>query len=244
MKIIQLIILIILPFWIISCSSREENQEIVVATAADNPPYEFIHDGRIIGLDIDIINAITEKLGKKIVIKNFDFNGLLAALASKNSDMIIAGLTVTEERKQHVSFSIPYIKTNVSVLYRLADQIKSIKDLENKVIGVQLGTTWEIISKNFAKQSNIKINSLSNNLMLVEELKTKAIDAVLLEELQAKQFIENNHELASFSLTELSSRLAIAMEKDSKLITQVNKAIRELEQEGIISKIREKWLRQ
>ncbi len=244
MKIIQFLILIILPFCIIGCSEREANKEIIVATSADNPPYEFIQDGQIVGLDIDIINAIAEKLEQKIVIKNFDFNGLLAALATKNSDIVIAGLSVTEERKKYVSFSTPYIETRVSVLYRLADEIKCIKDLENKVIGVQLGTTWEIIAKNLTKQVNIKINSLSNNLMLVEELKTKAIDAVLLEELQAKQFIANNHQLGSFSLTEFGSSLAIAMEKNSKLMPQVNKAIMELEQDGTINRIRKKWLQQ
>ncbi|MCC8371243.1 MAG: ABC transporter substrate-binding protein [Rickettsia endosymbiont of Pseudomimeciton antennatum] len=242
MRLIKFFLLIICSFLIVSCGKQSQEKSLIVATSADNPPYEFIQNGQIVGFDIDIINAIGEKLEKKIIIKNFDFNGLLASLASENVDIVIAGLTVTEERKKHISFSAPYVTTNVSVLYRSTDDLKSVEDLDNKVVGVQLGTTWAVIVQDLSKQFNIRTNYLLNNLMLVEELKSKVIDVVVLEESQSKKFIENNPDLASFSLTEFSSKLAIAMPKDSELVEIVNKAISELKEDGTISRITKKWL--
>ncbi|MDD9335369.1 MULTISPECIES: ABC transporter substrate-binding protein [unclassified Candidatus Tisiphia] len=245
MKLIKLFFLVICcSFLMIGCDNQSKEQNLIVATSADNPPYEFIQNGQIVGFDIDIINAIGEQIGKKVIIKNFDFNGLLASLTTENVDIVIAGLSVTEERKKHISFSVPYISTNVSILYRSADNLKNTGDLDNKAVGVQLGTTWAVIVQDLAKQFNIRINYLSNNLMLVEELKSKVIDAVVLEASQSKKFIENNPDLASFGLTEFSSELAIAMPENSKLIDSVNKAIAELTEDGTISRITKKWLQQ
>ncbi|MFU7502106.1 MAG: ABC transporter substrate-binding protein [Candidatus Tisiphia sp.] len=245
MKLIKLFFLVICcSFLMIGCDNQSKEQNLIVATSADNPPYEFIQNGQIVGFDIDIINAIGEQIGKKVIIKNFDFNGLLASLTTENVDIVIAGLSVTEERKKYISFSVPYISTNVSILYRSADNLKNTRDLDNKAVGVQLGTTWAIIVQDLAKQFNIRINYLSNNLMLVEELKSKVIDAVVLEASQSKKFIENNPDLSSFGLTEFSSELAIAMPENSKLIDSVNKAIAELTEDGTISRITKKWLQQ
>lgn len=181
-----------------------------------------------------------------MVIKNFDFNGLMAALTSKNVDMIIVGLDKTEERQKYVSFSIPYLTekdtSSIAVLYRLLDNFKEISDLNGKTVGAQLGTVWATILQEVAKLHNIKIHHLSNNLILVEELKSKSIDAVVLEELQCKKFIENNPGLSSFNLEGHASEFAIALNKDSDLIEQVNKAITELREEGFIKKISKKWL--
>lgn len=245
MKLIATVIFsIFLCLFCTACSDKSEKESLIVGVSADNPPYEFIQNGQIVGFDIDLINAIGEKLGKKIVIKNFDFSGLLAALISNNLDVAISGLTVTEEREAHVSFSIPYMTTHVSILYRLEDSLHDVSDLQNKVIGVQLGTTWAIIAKDLADKINIKINPLSNNLMLVEELKAKVIDAIILEESQSQKFIENNKGLASFPLQEFSSEFAIALPKNSELIKDVNKAIEDLKEEGVLNKLKKKWIKQ
>lgn len=242
MKLTNLLFIIIFPLLLISCGEQSRDGNLIVGTAADNPNYEFIQEGQIVGFDIDLINAIGEKLGKKIIIKNFDFNGLLAALAGKNIDMVIAGLSVTEERKNHVSFSNSYLSTKLSVLHRKSDNFTSSKDLDNKIIGVQLGTTWAIIAQDLSKQINIKINYLSNNLMLVEELKSNVVDAVIVETSQSRKFIENNQELTSFDLPAFSSEFAIALPKNSELVNNVNKAITELTKDGTINNLTKKWL--
>ena len=244
MKLLTIAYSIFLCVFCVSCDNQGANKSLIVGVSADNPPYEFIQNGQIVGLDIDMINAVGEKLGKEIIIKNFDFSGLLAALVSNNIDVAISGLTITKEREEHVSFSDPYMNTNVSILYRLEDGFHDINDLQNKVIGVQLGTTWGIIAKDLSGKISIKINHLSNNLMLVEELKAKAVDAVILEESQSRKFIENNQGLASFQLEEFSSEFAIAMPKNSNLVKDMNKAIQDLKKEDEVNRLKKKWLKQ
>jgi polar amino acid transport system substrate-binding protein len=238
MKCLKILLLSIL---LAACEKKESEHILVVGTSADNPPYEFIQKSEIVGIDIDIINEIGKHLNKKVVIKNFDFNGLLAALVSENVDVVIAALSVTPERKEYISFSDNYGSTNLAVLHRAEDNIQTIDDLNDKVIGVQLGSAWEKTAQELAQKMNIKIHSLSNNLMLVEELKAKVVDAVILEELQCAKFKENNANLASCNLENLSSELAIAMSKNSSLIKEINESIKALNKEGTINKIMKKW---
>jgi polar amino acid transport system substrate-binding protein len=242
MKIIKFWVLTFLSFFLVSCNNTNIEQQLIVGTSADNPPYEFIQSGKIVGLDIDIINAIAKHLGKDVVIKNLDFNGLLAALSSNNVELLIAGLSITPERQVHVDFSQPYISAKVSVLYRTQDNFKNIEDLKSKTIGAQLGTIWGAIANDLSTDLHFKINSLSNNLMLVEELKSKVIDAIILEEAQCQKFIANNPELSYFPLKTYSSEFAIAMKKDSKLKSNIDKALIVLEKDGTLATIKKKWL--
>lgn len=247
MKLLQFAILstllLFLGIFCTGCSESSNKEDvIVVGTSADNPPYEFIQEGKITGFDIDLIEAIAAKLGKKVVIKNLDFHGLIAALTSNNIDLVIAGLSPTPEREAKIDFTRGYIGTNVTVLYRTKDSLKSANDLKNKIVGAQLGTTWDNIAKDLGAKLDFKVHSLSNNLMLVEELRSKVIDAVILEQLQAKKFIANNTEFASFNLDELSSKFAIALPKNSPLKEQINKVIEELEKNGTMARLKKKWL--
>ncbi|MFY9589413.1 substrate-binding periplasmic protein [Rickettsia endosymbiont of Halotydeus destructor] len=239
MKLLKIFLLSLL---LISCDKKAAESNIIVGTSADNPPYEFIQNGEIVGIDIDIINAIGERLNKKVVIKNFDFNGLLAALVSQNVDVVIAALSATPEREEYISFSGNYGESKLSMLYRVDDNIQTIDDLNDKIVGAQLGSSWEKTAQELAQKINIKINSLSNNLMLVEELKSKVIDVVILEEFQSIKFKENNQNLASCNLEGFSSKFAIAMSKNSGLVKEVNEAINSLKKDGTLNKIMKKWL--
>lgn len=232
---------LLLAFILTGCEQKLENA-LVVATSADNPPYEFIQNNQIVGLDIDVINAIADNLGKKIVIKNLDFPGLLPALTSGKADLIIAGLSITPERSAKVDFSETYTAASVAVLYRKQDGLTDQTSLARKNIGAQLGTVWGEISKELAEKYNGKVHFLSNNLMLVEELKAGVIDALVLETAQAGKFIITNPQLDSFVLTDFFSEFAIAMPKNSLLKTDIDNAIRMLKQNGTIGDINKKWL--
>jgi len=226
-----------------SCSdSSQSEHEIIAATSADNPPYEFIQDGKVTGLDIDVIEAIGKALDKKIVIKNLDFPGLFPALSSSNVELAIAAISITPERQEHFDFSDIYATSSMGVLYK-DDVIKSATDLSGKIIGVQLGTTWEGAAKEIAgKMPGTIVRSLSNNLVLVEELKSGAVDAVILETAQLEKFIANNPELKSMPLPEYTSEFAIVAPKNSELIKSVNSTIDTLRKDGTLDKIKKRWL--
>jgi polar amino acid transport system substrate-binding protein len=155
---------------------------------------------------------------------------------------VLAGLSITPTRQTRVDFSIPYVSTTIAVLFRKADAYDKPDDLMNRHVGAQLGTTWGQVAQDLAGKLHLKVHSLSNNLMLVEELKSKAVDAVILEEAQAKKFVLNNPVLTYFTLEDFSSEFAIALQQGSLLKASIDNALKVLEEEGKLTEIRKKWL--
>ncbi|MES2214427.1 MAG: ABC transporter substrate-binding protein [Pseudomonadota bacterium] len=227
-----------------ACSDKEKKENsLVVAVSADNPPYEFIQDGKIVGLDIDVINAVGRALDTKIIIKNLDFPGLFPALSSNNVDLVISAISVTPAREEYFNFSDVYAKSSIGLLYK-DDNIKSVADLAGKKIGAPLGTTWEQAAKEIAaKMPGTMVRSLSNNLVLVEELKSGSIDAFITESAQIEKFIHYNPELKSLPLPEYTSEFAIVLPKNSALTESINKALETLRSEGELDVITKHWLK-
>lgn len=231
-------------FLLSACTDKSSNENsIIVGISADNPPYEFIQDGKIVGLDIDVINAIGKELDKEIIIKNLDFPGLLPALSSKNIDLVISAISQTPEREKAFDFSNVYATSEVAVIYRKSDNLKSIDDLSGKILGAQLGTTWEQEAKIIAEKFQATfVRSLSNILVLVEELKSGSVDVVILEEMQVNKFIKNNPSLSGFKVPQLTSKFAIAFTKDSDLKDKINMVIDKLNSSGKLAEIKKHWM--
>lgn len=223
-----------------ACGSKKDDNSWIVATSADNPPYEYMERGQIKGFDIDLIKEIGKRFDKNIIFKNTDFHGLLAALGSNNVDLVIAGMTPTEERTNKVDFSAPYIKTKIAFLVKKEANISSLEGLRGKKVGSQLGTIWANIANDLAEEYHFKNKTLTNNLMLVEELKLARIDAVMMEQVQVQRLMNKSDIFSSFEIENLSE-FAIAMPKDSMLKEQIDKAIAEMEADGTMKALQEKW---
>ncbi len=222
--------------------ASEDNNTIVIGTSADNDPYEFISDKQVVGFDIDMINEIGKKLGKKIQIKNMSFHGLIPGILTNDVDLIIAGVSATEERSKSVDFSISYTESCMSIMSAANFKITSIQDLKNKTIGAQIGSTWHQKAQNIAEEiEGVKVKALSNNLLLVEELKINNIDAVILETTQVEKFISTNGNLNRFDLEDSKVPLAIAFPKNSKIKEDINQTILELQQNGYVEFLKKKW---
>ncbi len=241
MNKIKNLILASLAFLLVSCSNQNDEDLWVVGTSADNPPYEFIKNGEVQGFDIDLIKAIAKHADKKIEIKNMEFHGLIAALNSKNVEMVVAGMSVTEERLKKIDFSIPYTEADITVLTRKEDGIEKPGDLTGKILGSQLGTIWAITAYDLSVEHKFETKNLSNNLILVEELKQKRIDGVVLEGFQAEEFIKKNPQLSSFKIKGKDSDFAIALPKSSKDKELVDEAIKALKADGTIAELSKKW---
>jgi glutamine transport system substrate-binding protein len=126
---------------------------LVVATDTSFVPFEFNQNGKYVGFDIDLLNALTKKIGVTYTLKPMDFDGIIPALQTKSIDLAIAGMTIKSERMKAVDFSYPYYKTSVKLLVRSNNtDIKSIADLKGKVVAVKTGTT----SVDIAKQAGAK----------------------------------------------------------------------------------------
>ena len=127
-----------------SNNSSAAKKKITMGTNATFPPFESVDDsGKIVGLDADIAAAIAEKLNMELVIKDMDFDSLIPAVKGGSIDFAMAGMTVTDERKESVNFTDTYAKGVQVVIVKEGSAIKTVDDLKGKKIGVQTGTTGD-----------------------------------------------------------------------------------------------------
>ena len=137
------------------CGKKEE---LVMATNAEFPPYEY-HDGdAIVGIDAEIAQAIADEMGRTLVIEDMQFDSIIAAVTSGKADMGIAGMTITEDRLQSVDFSTPYATASQVIIVKDDSPITSPDDLTGKTIGVQLGTTGDIYAEDIENATIEKYN--------------------------------------------------------------------------------------
>ncbi|MCY6372099.1 ABC transporter substrate-binding protein [Clostridium ganghwense] len=215
--------------------------KLVLGTCADYPPYEFhkMIDGKdtIVGFDIEIAKAIANDLGVELEIKDMDFDGLIPSLKTGKVDILISGMTPTEERAKQVDFSKVYYKAVQNVLIRKEDKAKfnTVESLTGKKVGAQTASVQEKIAKEELKDANVL--SLGKVTDLVLSLKTKKVDAVVVEGPVAKAYADKNSDviIADIKVGNPDDGSAIAVQKgNTQLIEAINKTIDKLVTEGKI----------
>lgn len=218
--------------------------QLVVGTSADYPPYEFHKsisgNDNIVGFDIEIAKEIAKDLGVKLVIKDMDFKGLLNALESGNIDMVLAGMTPTDERKQSVDFSNIYYKAAQTLVVRTEDKdkIKTIEDLNGKGLGVQKGSIQEDMAKNQLPKAEPKALGKISDIALA--LKTKKIDAAIIESPVASSYVNANKDLiiSDVKLKTEDAGSAVAVKKgEQDFVDAINKTLDKLASNKTIDKM-------
>ncbi|MBN1039859.1 amino acid ABC transporter [Clostridium botulinum] len=221
----------------------KQKGKLVVGTSADYPPYEFHKevDGKdqIVGFDISIAKSLAEDLGVELQINDMDFDGLLIALQAGKVDMVFAGMTPTDERKENAYFSDIYYTAQHGVIVRKGEEgnIKSIDDLKDKKIGVQKGSIQERLANE--KIPDAQKKALGKVTDLVLDLKNNKVDAILVELPVAEFNCEKNSDIAltNVILEDSEGGSAIAMSKGSDdLKSEINKTIQKLKDEGKVDK--------
>ena len=213
-----------------------------MGTNATFPPYEFVNDeGKIVGIDAEIAEAIAEKLGMELEIKDMEFDSLLTAVQSNTIDVALAGMTVTDERKLAVNFSETYA-TGVQVIIVNADSaIKTVDDLTGKKIGVQTGTTGDIYCTDEFGQENVK--QYQNGALAVAALKNNQVDCVVIDNEPAKNFVKANEGLKILETEYAVEDYAAAISKENtELLEKFNKALSELKADGTVDRIIKKYI--
>jgi len=164
-------------------ASQDGGKVYIVGTEPTFPPFEYVDEntGEIVGFDIDLIKAIAERAGIQVEIKSMGFDGLIPALQSGNIDIAIAGITVDEERAQAVDFGPSYWEAHLQIAVAADNEdIKSVEDLKNKVVGVQIGTTGAAKAYELRDQGLVKEVKTYNTVDVVfMELMQGTIDAVI-----------------------------------------------------------------
>ncbi|MCX7795000.1 MAG: basic amino acid ABC transporter substrate-binding protein [bacterium] len=216
--------------------------ELVVGSDAAYPPFEFVDkDGNIVGIDIDIVKAIANHLGVKLRVVNTSFDGIIPALLAKKFDIIISAMTITPERAKQVDFSIPYYNAGQLITVREDDnRIKSEKDLQGKIVAVQLGTTGQFYAESLPGIKEIRKFETVDGAFL--ELKNGRVDAVIADDLTSLAFVRSTKGLKVINKLLTKEQYGIAVRKEDKaLLREINIVIARLKKEGVIEKLREKW---
>jgi polar amino acid transport system substrate-binding protein len=227
--------------------SGEEKKVLKLATSADYPPFEYIDTAKgsdIIGFDVDLAKAIGKELGYEIEVEDMDFTGLIPALQAKKADMVLAGMTPTEERKKSVDFSDVYYTAKHMIISKKGSGIKSVEDLEGKTVGVQLSSIQEGKAEEIAKEVNIKVENRNRIPELIQEMKSGRFDAAIIEDTVAKGYFEKDKELEGITIEDGETEeagSAIAFPKDSKYTEEFNKVLQEMKENGELEKLVVKW---
>lgn len=223
-------------------SAIKQKGELVVATNAEFAPFEFKDGSNVVGIDMDIAQAIADKLGVKLKVDDMEFDSVIASVQTGKADLGIAGLSATDERKKSVDFSDQYFSSNVVMLVaKDNDTLKTKDDLAGKKLGVQLGTSADtLVASAIDKATVVRMNKDADS---VQDLLNGKLDAVLLDASPAQVFATQNADKIKLIPTPLSDEpYAIAAKKgNTDLLKIVNEVIQELKDSGQYAKILDKY---
>ena len=222
---------------ILAGCAKNDSDTIKMITEATFPPYEFLRGQEIVGIDAEICKAVAEKLGKKFSAETVDFDSVIPAVISGKADLAAAGITVTEDRKKNVDFSVPYVKTGIVVIYKKSNPFTSVDQLKGKRIGVQGGTTSETFVLEQLKQEPERTKSPAE---ACASLKAGRCDFVIADIDPAKNCVKGEADLALSDFI-TSEEYAIAIKKGRpELLATVNAVIAELKANGKLAE----WIEQ
>lgn len=242
MKLFSRILLVALALVLaLSTAGLADSATLTVGTNAEFAPFEFIgDDGNPTGIDIDLINAIGEKIGMTVKIENMSFDALIPALGSGKIDAIISGMTITEERKQSVLFSDPYYAASQKIIVKDGSAIQAEADLAGKNIGVQLGTTGDLYVTDKFKDATV--NRYDKGIDAVQDLINGKLDAVVIDEEPANVFVSQTQGLVVLAdrLSAEQYGIALPLGKDD-LLAKINQALADLKADGTVDAIYAKY---
>ena len=220
-----------------------EAGKLHIATNAAFPPYEMISDnGGFEGIDVEIATAIAQKLGLELVVDDMEFNSVIISVQGGKSDIAMAGLTVTDERKLNVDFTESYATGVQVIIVPEGSDIQTVDDLANdKMIGVQDGTTGYIYCSDDYGEDHI--TSYTNGAMAIEALKGGKVDAVVIDNEPAKAFVAANEGLKILDTEYIVENYAIGISKDNPALRDaVDAALKELIADGTVKSIVDKYI--
>lgn len=213
---------------------------LVMATNAYFEPYEYYEGDQIVGIDAEMAAAVAEKLGMELKIEDMEFDSIIPAVNSGKADMGVAGMTVTEDRLVNVNFSNPYTTATQVIIVQEGSDITGEADLNGKMIGVQLGTTGDIYASDI---EGAEIEQYNKGMDAVQALSNGMIDAVIIDNEPAKQFVSKAEGLKILEEEFVTEEYAIAFAKDNEeLMEKVNAALDELIADGTIQSIIDKYI--
>ncbi len=241
-KILAVLLAVCLLAGISACGGGGEKDQLVMATNANFPPYEYHEGDDITGIDVEIAQAIADKLGVELKVEDMDFGAIIDAVASGKADMGLAGMTVRPDRLENVNFSDTYTTAEQVIIVKDGSDIAEADDLADKSVGVQENTTGDMyVSEDYP---DADVQRYKNGADAVQALAQGKVDAVVIDNEPAKVFVAENEGLVILESAYAVEEYAIAIAKDNdELLEKVNKALGELKEDGSLQKIIDKYIK-
>lgn len=217
----------------VSLADVQKAGKLVIATSPDFPPFENLENGEVVGIEIDIMNLVCEKLGVELVIEQMDFESVIPGINAGKFDAGVSGITVDEDRKKNVDFCDPYFLASQAIVVTPDSPITCKADLTGKTISVQTGTTAE----KFCMSEGYDVKGFTANNDAASALTTGKVDAWVVDnEVAVALAAEQGLVVLDEAMT--SEPYAFAFPKGSDtLVAEFNKIITEMINDGTIQSI-------
>ncbi|AYD41056.1 amino acid ABC transporter substrate-binding protein [Clostridium fermenticellae] len=224
----------------------KQKGQFVVGLDDSFPPMGFKDDkGQIVGFDIDLAKEAAKRMGVKVVFKPVQWDGVLLSLKNKDIDVIWNGLTITDKRKQQIAFSKPYLQNKQIIVVKNDSTIKNKKDLAQKKVGLQLGSSSETALKadNTTLKSLKEVKKYSDNTEALMDLKDGRVDAVVADEVVARYYINKTKGVYKVLNDDFKKEeYGVGIRKtDISFKEKLDKALDDMKKDGTVNKISQKW---
>ncbi len=235
-KFICMAVITAMTVSVLAGCGKKESDTLIVGTEAGFAPYEYMEGDKVVGVDMDIAQAIADAMGKKLEIKNMDFDGALLAVQNGTVDFVAAGVSVNDERKKVMDFSVDYVdSTEVVVVNKATPAVSAVSDddLTDKVVGVQQGNIADFYVSGLAAK---EVKRYTKFAQAAEDLKNSKIDCIVMDQFPAEELVASNPNLVILDGALFQDKYAIAVKKDNKeLLDEINKVIQDLKDNGKIA---------
>ena len=223
-----------------------EEGKLIMSTNAAFPPYEMVaDDGSFEGIDVEVADAIAQKLGLELVIDDMDFDAALLAVQQGKADIVMAGVSVTEDRQLVMNFSDSYA-TGVQVVIVKEGSDVTMDNLGEMMIGCQRGTTGYIYASDTPDNGGYgedHVTAFDNGASAVQALQNGQVDCVIIDSAPAAEFVAANPGLALLEGNWVEEAYAIGMSKENTALqTTINEALAELIADGTVQGIVDKYI--
>lgn len=247
---------LLLPVALLAGCSRETDnattttsagKKIVVASEASFPPMEYVDDdGKIVGFDIDLIRAVAKASGLEVEIKNVAWDGIFGALQSKDADVIVSSVTITDDRRKQFDFSEPYMKAGQVIMMRITDKGKynDLASLSGKVVGVQMGTT----AAERMQKEKVELKQYQTAGLAIIDLANGNVDAAVIDKPVADYYASKKPEFANklhvSGEPQTDEQFGFVVRKgETELLKKLNDGLAKIRQDGTFDKIQATWFR-
>lgn len=244
-KLIVVVALVIAAAFALSACGGSKGDVLRIGVDDTYPPMEFKDDkNNTVGFDVDLAKEIGKKLGKKVEFVSNDWAGIFQALESNKFDAIISSVSITDDRLENYAMTKPYIaNAQVIVVKPSDDSIKEPKDLKDKKVGVQIGTTADESAQKFIKETPFELKQYDQVIQPFQDMKAGRLDAIIVDEVVARYYVAQDKDSYKVTGARLTNEpIGICFNKNNvELRDKVDKILDEFKTDGTLKKLSEKW---